>query len=186
MKVIGINGSPRIGGNNDLLLDKALEGAKAAGAEIEKLHLNTINFRGCQECADALTNGNCKVMDDMQGVLKKVIEADAVIIASPIFFGSVTGQLKCMIDRFQCYWMGKYTHKTVKPLSRKRGAFICVQGTDKESFFLNAKSVIKNFFATIDADYKAELSCMTIDRKAEVLEHPELLDKAFRIGKKIV
>ena len=186
MKVLGVNGSPRTGGNDDLLLDKALEGAKSAGAEVEKIYLNKLKYRGCQECSDALTNGTCKVMDDMQDVIKKVLEADAIIVASPVFFGSISGQAKCMIDRFQCYWMGKYVHKTVESLMKKKGVFISVQGTDREKFFLNAKDVVKNLFATINADYTAELSCKQVDNKGDILERQESLDKAFEIGKKLV
>lgn len=168
-----------------MLLDKSLEGAKAAGAEVEKIYLNKLKYRGCQECPDVLTDGNCRVKDDMQEVIKKILKADAVIIPSPIFFGSVTGQLKCMIDRFQCYWMGKYIHKTVKPLMKKKGVFLSAQGTDIDKFFQNAKDVVKNLFATIDTQYTAELSCKQIDNKGDILHKQEYIDKAYDIGKKL-
>ena len=101
MNILGINGSPRIGGNTDILLDKALEGAKDKGAVIEKIILNTFKFSPCQECENIKDDGTCIVEDDMQIIYKKIEEADAVILASPIFFGSLSAQTKMMIDRFQ-------------------------------------------------------------------------------------
>ncbi len=185
MKVLGINGSPRPKGNCDLLLEKALEGAAAAGAETEKLFLNKLSFRGCQECPDARTDGNCKIEDDMQSVFPKVFAADVIIVASPIFFGSVSSQTKAMIDRFQCYWMGTYMHHSVEQLMRKKGAFLSTQGNEKDEFFLNAKGVVKNFFATVNTEYAEELFCKKVDGKGAILGRQDCLDEAYRIGKKL-
>ena len=66
MYILGINGSPRTGGNTDILLDKVLEGAKGRGAGVEKVILNTLKFVPCQECAKVRNNGTCQIMDDMQ------------------------------------------------------------------------------------------------------------------------
>ena len=111
MNILGINGSPRIGGNTDILLDKVLEGAKAKGAKTEKVILNTLKFSPCQECENIRDDGTCIIEDDMQPLYKKIEEAEAVILASPIFFGSLSAQTKMMIDRFQCLWRAKYLFK---------------------------------------------------------------------------
>src|SRR3989338_614183 len=108
MYVLGINGSPRIGGNTNLLLDKALEGAKNKGAKIEKVILNKLKIVPCQECEVVRDDGTCKIEDDFQPLYDKIKKADAIILASPIFFGSLSAQTKIMIDRFQCYWRYKY------------------------------------------------------------------------------
>ncbi|MEI7904258.1 MAG: flavodoxin family protein [Candidatus Firestonebacteria bacterium] len=186
MKVLGINASPRKGGNTDFLLDQTLKGAGDAGAETEKIYLNRLNYRGCQECSDALTDGNCKVKDDLLEVIAKVLEADAVVIASPVYFGSVSGQLKCMIDRFQCYWMGRFVHKTVETQMRKKGVFLSVQGTEKEKFFLNSRDIVKNFMATINAEYTAELSCKLVDAKLDIQKRLDCLEQAYKIGEKLI
>jgi len=186
MYVLGINGSPRIGGNTDILLDKALEGASGKGAKIEKVILNKLKFSPCQECENVRDDGSCIVEDDMQSVYKKIDAADVIILASPIFFGSLSAQTKMMVDRFQCLWRAKYILKTVTTKKKKKGIFISVEGSTRKDFFDNAKSIVKNLFATIDADYTEELFCPEVDEKANILEHPDFLKKAFELGQRII
>jgi multimeric flavodoxin WrbA len=186
MKVLGINGSPRIGGNTDILLDKALEGAGERGADTHKIILNTLDFVPCHECAKVRDDGTCQVQDDMQTVYSKFDEADALILASPIFFGSISAQTKMMTDRFQCRWRAKYVLKKVLSECLKPGALICVQASTRQDFFDNAIAIVKNLFATMDVDYSDELLCPGVDEKGAVLEHPEFLEKAVDLGRRIV
>ena len=185
MKVLGISGSPRIGGNTDILLDKALEGARSKGAETEKIILNKLKFVGCQECESMKDDGSCIVKDDMQGVYKKIKDVDVLILASPIFFGSLSSQTKMMIDRFQCIWRAKYILKKDTGFKKKKGIFISVEGSSRMDFFENAKSIVRNFFAVIDTDYKDELFCPGIDAKGDILNHPDCLKKAHELGANI-
>ncbi len=185
MKVLGINASPRISGNTDILLDKALEGAKSKGAVAEKIILNKLKFVPCQECAEVTDDGQCRIKDDMQAVYKKIKEADAVIIASPVFFGSLSAQSKMMIDRFQCAWRVKYMLKKDIGYKKIPGAFISVEASDKKEFFENARSIVKNLFATVNISYKYELFCSGIDKKGSISERPGCLKKAFDIGSAI-
>lgn len=183
MKVLGINGSPRIGGNTDILLDKALEGAKDAGADTEKIALGGLTFSPCLECERLKDYGNCIVEDDMRAVYKKVKEADALIVASPVFFGSLSAQTKMMIDRFQCAWGAKYILKK-DIFKKKTGAFISAAASDRKDFFENSKAIVKNFFAVVNAAYKEELFCSGVDEKAAVLKRGDCLEKARRLGEK--
>ena len=186
MKILGINGSPRINGNIDLLLDKVLQGAGSKGAEAEKIILNKLEFVPCQECAKMADDGGCLVKDDMQAVYKKIKEADAIVFASPVFFGSLSAQSKMMIDRFQCAWRAKYILKKDNGYKKIPGAFISVEGSDRKDFFENSRAVVKNLFATINADYRYELFCPVIEAKGDILEHPGYLKKAFSIGAKLI
>ncbi len=186
MKVLGISGSPRIGGNTDILLDKVLQGARSKGADIEKILLNELRFVPCQECEKMADDGGCLVNDSMQSVYKKIKEADAIIFASPVFFGSLSAQSKMMIDRFQCAWRAKYIFKKAVGYKKIPGVFISVEGSKRIDFFENAKSVVKNFFATVNVQYKKELFCSGIDKKKDILKHAGCLKKAFNIGVKIV
>ncbi len=93
MKVLGIMGSPRIKGNTDLLLDEALKGAQSQGAEVEKITVANLKIAPCREIYACLKDGNCAIRDDMDGIYLKILAADAVIIASPIFFYTVSAQL---------------------------------------------------------------------------------------------
>ncbi|MGD9015317.1 MAG: flavodoxin family protein [Candidatus Omnitrophota bacterium] len=185
MRVLGINGSPRIGGNTDVLLDKVLQGAKAGGARIEKIILNRLKFSACQECANVRDDGTCIVEDDLQPVYKKIEQADVIILASPIFFGSLSAQTKMMIDRFQCVWRVKYILKKDIFKRKRKGIFVCVEASHREDFFTNAKSIVKNWFATINADYQDEFFCSGVDEKGSILKHPDILNKASELGEKI-
>ena len=183
MKILGISGSPRKGGCSDILLEKALFGARREGASVEKIILNNLKFSPCQECVNVRKNGTCQIEDDMQRVYSEVEGADGIILASPIFFGSLTAQMKMMIDRFHCLWLAKYVFKTYRWKKEKRGSFICVEASKREDFFENARSIVKNFFATIGAIYEEELFCFGIDSKEMLLKHHDYLERAFQIGK---
>lgn len=182
MYVLGISGSPRPGGNTDILLDKALLGAKEKGAETEKVILNDLKMVPCQECEQIKDDGTCKIEDDFQSVYAKIKKANAIILASPIFFGSLSAQTKVMIDRFQCYWRYKYVLGKVASSKKRPGALILIEASKRESFLENAKSIIKNFFATLDIDYKEELFCPGIDEKGKIHKHPDLMEKARSMG----
>ncbi|MBU1600359.1 flavodoxin family protein [bacterium] len=184
MKILGIGGSPRIGGNTDVLLDYALQGAKK-GAEVEKVILGKLHFAPCLECEDMPNDGKCLINDDMQMLYQKISCCDAVILASPIFFGSLSAQTKMMIDRFQCLWLAKYIYKTHKAEKKRLGGFICVASTTKANFFENAKAIVKNFFATIDTIYKEEMFVSGVEKKGMILEHRDYLEKAFEMGRVI-
>ncbi len=187
MKVLGIMGSPRNEGNTDVLLDKALEGAGASGAETEKIVINDLDISPCQEVEYENVNeaGLSVVDDDMHLIFRKVREADVLILASPTFFGSLSTQTKMMIDRFQCVWLAKNIFNKGIFTGEKRGAFICAQATGREDFFDNAKSIVKHFFATIGVKYQEEVFCPGVDKKGSVLEKPEFLEKAYKLGRKM-
>ena len=185
MNVLGINGSPRAGGNTDVLLDRALKSAKDSGANVEKIVLSGLTFSPCLECDDLKDDGSCIVKDDMQPVYKKIKETDALLVASPVFFGSLSAQTKAMIDRFQCAWRAKYILKNDIFRKKKVGAFISVQASDRKDFFENSKAIVKNFFAAINVDYREELFCQGAEEKGSVSKRSDCLRKAEELGRKI-
>lgn len=185
MNILGINSSPRIGGNSDILLDNALDGAQSIGAKTEKVILNNLKFSPCQECEDLKDDGRCIIEDDMQNLYRKIEKADVLILASPIFFGSLSAQMKMMIDRFQCVWRAKYILKKDIFKKKKTGAFISVAASRRKDFFNNAKSIIKDFFAIVNAAYKEELFCSGVEKKGDVLRKQNCLKKAYELGKGI-
>ena len=104
MQVIGINGSPRKQWNTATLVAKALEGAAAQGAETELVHLYDLDFKGCTSCFACKTRGGksygrCAMKDGLTPVLAKIATADALVIGSPIYFGSVTGETRSFLER---------------------------------------------------------------------------------------
>jgi len=79
MKVLAVLGSPRVGGNSDILLDQALAGAKDAGGKVEKIVLSKKKISGCLDCQRCNETGICAVQDDMLEIHKKILEADAIV-----------------------------------------------------------------------------------------------------------
>lgn len=185
MKVLGIMGSPRIKGNTDLLLDQALEGARSRGAEVEKMIADKLDIAPCREYYGCARDGNCVIRDDMDDVYPSLLNADGVIVASPMFFYGLTAQLKALIDRSQALWARKYLLKQDPPCSGRRGAFIAVGATKGENLFAGSVLTVKYFFETIGVEYFQELLVRGVDRKGEIREHPTALKQAFDLGAKL-
>ena len=104
MKVIGLNGSPRKNWNSAQMLEHALKGAAAAGAETELIHLIDLNATGCRSCfackrIGGKSFGRCAVRDDLTDILNRILEADAVIISAPVYFGDVPGMVRNLFER---------------------------------------------------------------------------------------
>jgi multimeric flavodoxin WrbA len=137
MKAIAVNGSPRKKWNTATLLEKAIEGAASEGAKTELFHLYDLNYKGCISCFACKTKngksyGKCAVKDELTQVLEKVNEADVIILGSPIYFGSVTGEMSSFIERL-LYPLLTYTDPPGTLFSRKvRTAFIYTLGATRE------------------------------------------------------
>lgn len=187
MKILGIMGSPRKKGNTDLLLDEALRGAKSEGAEVEKLIVIDLKIAPCGEFYGCLRDGKCVIDDDMQQVYPKLLEAEGIILASPMFFYGLTSQVKALIDRCQALWVRKYVLKQA-PLrpTRSKGIFISVGATKGKRLFEGAKLTLKYFFDAIDVEYSGELLIRGIEKKGEIKKHPTALEEAFQIGRRLV
>lgn len=104
-KVLILSGSPRKGGNSDLLCDEFLRGAVENGNQAEKIRVSEKKIGYCQACYYCRDNGGeCAVRDDMAEVMQKIIEADVLVLASPVYFYSIDAQLKAVIDRTVARW----------------------------------------------------------------------------------
>jgi multimeric flavodoxin WrbA len=185
MKILAIAGSPRRRGNTDALLDQAITGARSVGAEVEHVILSQLQIAPCIECNGCFETGRCVVQDDYQPLYDKTLEADGIMLASPIFFMNVSAHTKAFVDRFQCLWALKYVLKLAVPLppggERRRAIFLSTAGWHKTQFDC-ALSVVRAFLATIDAKLVGKLCINAIDDKGEVTEHPEMLEKARTLG----
>ena len=104
MKAIAINGSPRKGWNTEKLLKEALRGAESVGAETKLVQLYDLNYTGCKSCFACKKQGaesyQCVIKDDLAPVIEEIFTADALFLGSPIYFGDITGQMVCFIERF--------------------------------------------------------------------------------------
>ena len=178
-------GSPRIGSNTDTLLDEALRGAESQGAETEKIIVDRLKITPCHEYYGCLRDGNCVIRDDMDGIYPRLLEADIVIVASPMFFYSVTAQVKALIDRCQALWARKYVLKQSPPNSARKGAFIAVGATKGKQLFDGSILIVRYFFQAIGVKYADELLVRGVDKRDEIKEHPTALSDAFELGKRL-
>ncbi len=185
MNILGIMGSPRIKGNTDLLLDEALKGAQSQGAEVEKIIADKLKIAPCKEYYGCLNDGNCVIRDDMDDLYPKILDADVIIVASPIFFYTVSAQLMMLISRCQALWARKYVLKNLD-IPEKKGVFIGVGATRGEKLFDGPRLTIKYFFQAINAAYTGELLIIGVDKRGEIKDHPTALNDAYELGKRIV
>jgi multimeric flavodoxin WrbA len=188
MRVVGLNGSPRRGGNTDLLLAEVMKGAQSQDAESKTLVLNDLKISPCQHCDACFEAGVCRIKDDMQMVYKEMEKADRIVLASPIHFLGLTAQMKAMIDRGQALWARKYILEK-PPLGDKRprkGLFIAVGGMKLKNLFEPSLATVKAFFTVIDVEYAGELLFPGIDEKGAIKKHPTALKDAFAAGQKLV
>ncbi|HUU06816.1 MAG TPA: flavodoxin family protein [Thermoplasmata archaeon] len=187
-KVLGILGSPRLQGNTADLLDAVLEGARLAGAEVERLDLAAMRIDPCVECRRCDVDATCAVKtDDMHQIYARIREVDAIALASPIFFMSVSSQTKAMVDRCQSFWVERFVmqKRAYEGRARPKGLFVACAGSPKPIVFDPARHVVRAFFAAIDYEYAGEVLLGFTDdpeispRKAEVLERARLAGSAL-------
>lgn len=141
MKILALSASPHANGNSAHLIDELLAGARAAGADTERLDVNLMEIRGCQGDFICKKAGRCALKDDMQIIYDKVDRADAVVFASPVYMGDVSAQLKAVLDRLFPYLDASLASRIVPP---KRSAFIATQAQpDGKAFWAQLESFPK-------------------------------------------
>jgi multimeric flavodoxin WrbA len=185
MKVLGILGSPRRGGNSELLLRALLEGAAAGGAEVEEILLREKKISPCMEIYHCFKDGTCPIKDDMLGLYDKLLAADVVVLASPIFFYNVSAQTKAMIDRTQALWSRRYHLNQDFPGGNRQGVLLAVGATKGRLLFVGTRLTAKYFFDALNVRYAAEILVRGADDKGAIQEQPEVLEKARDLGRRL-
>jgi multimeric flavodoxin WrbA len=184
IKVLGISTSPRKNGNSDTLLCRALEGAESAGAQIEYIHLSDYKISPCSECNACYTTGKCRLEDDYNQILEKLLNIDRLIFATPIFFMTVCAQAKMLIDRGQCLWVRKHIlKKQLFDTERdRRATVIAVGGSRGIKQFDSIRSTMKTYLDCLDMRYVSGLFVNKVDKRGDIEKHPLALNEAFRLG----
>jgi multimeric flavodoxin WrbA len=116
MKIVGIVGSPRKGGNTEILVKAALDEIQKEGIETELITLAGKEIKPCDACESCRETGECHIKDDLPPILKMMLDADGIILASPVYYGSATPQIKALIDR-----SGYSTRAKKRPFENKVG-----------------------------------------------------------------
>lgn len=183
-KVLGISTSPRIKGNTDVLLRRSLAGAESAGARTEYVRLADYKIGPCIECNACHATGICNVRDDYQSLLEKILDADRLIFATPVFFMSVCAQAKMLIDRGQCLWAQKYIlKKDLFGSERDRRAMvIAVGGSKSKKQFDCIRLTMMSYFDSLQIRYVFNLFVSKVDARGEIEKHPAAINEAYRLG----
>lgn len=189
MKVLAVYGSPRRKGNTSILLKKAVEGARQAGAEVEEIVLRDLKMSPCLEIYGCKKTGRCVIQDDFQDFHDKILESEGLMLASPIFFYSVSALTKILIDRCQSLWVKKHwidqTPMGAESFKRK-GLFISVGATKGKKLFDGVLLTVKYFFEVLDMELWNSLLYRGMDFEGDVLKHPQYLKEAYEAGKDLV
>jgi multimeric flavodoxin WrbA len=187
--VLGIAASPRRGGNSDLLLEQALEGAAQAGAKVERIIAARLKIGPCIACDGCWEAGRCVVQDEYQMVYPRLLAAERIVLASPIYFMAISAQGKLLIDRCQCLWARKYVlHQPLSPTPSgepRRGALITTAGHHVKMGFRCAATTMRYFMDVLDAEFARELHAGDVEEKGAIQEHPDILEAAFTLGMRL-
>jgi multimeric flavodoxin WrbA len=211
LKVMAVNGSARKTGNTATLLEKALEGAAAEGAEVEMVHLYDLDFKGCTSCfackrIGGKSCGKCAMRDELTPILDKIPELDALILGSPIYFGNVTGEMRSFLERMLFpYLVYDKEHTMIFPKNLKNGWIYTMNVPESwlkdsgyEQLFKNNEKLLTRAFGSSESlivtdtyqfdDYSKYVSSMfdpehKAERKRDVF--PLDCEKAYQMGSRM-
>jgi multimeric flavodoxin WrbA len=186
-KVLIVKGSPRARGNSATLAEQVAAGARAAGAEVESVYLHGLDIRPCDACDSCqdVADLDCVIGDDMQLLYPKLREADAVVYASPIYWFSVSAQMKLFIDR--CYGLaGVDDWRRDHALAGKRIGVVLTYGDDDavKSGAINAIRMFQDAFAYIPAEIVGMVYGTASD-PGEIEGDQKVMGDAYELGRKL-
>ncbi len=184
--IAAIYGSPRRKGNTALLLQKAVEGAITAGAQVDEIVLRDYKISPCMEIYGCKKDGECAIKDDFQNIRDRILSSRGLMIATPVFFYTVSSHVKILMDRCQSLWVKKnWIHggaSEQKSFTRK-GLVISVGATKGKKLFDGMMLSMKYFFDVLDMTLWDALLFRGMDFEGDVFKHPDYLEQAFSRGR---
>jgi multimeric flavodoxin WrbA len=183
MKIAAIMGSPRKGGNTDTLLDEFLRGVSEGGGEAEKILIGELEIEPCRELLECEKTGRCPIEDEAESVFDKLLAAERIVIASPIFFYGLPARLKALIDRGQSLWARQRLSGNREEEPPKEAFALLLGATRGEELFDGALLTLKYFLRTVNFRITGKLLFREIEKKGDIRKHPTALDEAFRAGR---
>jgi multimeric flavodoxin WrbA len=188
MNVVAFHGSPRAGGNTDVLLNEVLKAVDPSEHNILLFRLNQMDIKPCQNCGGCDETGRCVIQDAMVEIYDAIRKADRIILASPIFFFSLSSQTKIMIDRCQAFWCEKYLLK--RPLNPgphgRKGLLLLVGGMKSDVGVKCGDATAKAFFRSISIPEHETLSFLSVDAKGAINNHPSAMKQGFEAGLRLM
>ncbi len=177
-----VNGSPRRNGNCAVLVEQAAAGARANGAHVEIFNLGELNIHPCDACESCQeANGVCVIQDDMQKLYPHLRQADAILIASPIYWFSVSAQTKIFIDR--CYALQGAVGNLLG--AKRFGVMLTYGDVDPyTSGAVNAIRMFQDIMRYLEADLVG-LVYGSANAPGEIRDRPEVLEQAYQLGQQL-
>ena len=155
MKIIGFSGSPRKSGNTSWAVEKILEGANKNGAETVFYSSSDLNIKPCRGCLGCVKSGNgCVIKDDMQNIYAALKDADAIVFASPVYMGQMTGQAKVFMDRLFSVNSPRFSPHYKEQEVKKKLLLLFTQGNPDKSKFQTYFDYTKQLFEMLEYDAK--------------------------------
>jgi multimeric flavodoxin WrbA len=183
---LALFGSPRKGGNTDILLEEFLRGCLDQGASCERIRLCELQVGGCNGCDGCAKTGRCVVEDGMQAVYEGLDRNDRIVMAAPIYFYNVPAQAKAVIDRTQALWSRKYSREETEERSGvapdRKGFFIGVGATRGKRLFDGTLHTMRYFFDAIDVEHVGTLVYGEVDEKGAIRDHPTAMRECYESG----
>jgi arsenate reductase len=188
MFILGFQGSPRKKGNSHHLLSTFMKEAQQYGADTMVIDVPRRDIRPCLELIVCEKKGYCPIKDDMQREIYALMrQADLIILASPVFFYSVTAQLKALIDRCQTLWARKYRLKLADPNSPwRKGLLLAVGATSGKELFTGLELTAKYFFDAVDASYEGSLTYPKIEGPNDLKHHSKMPGQVAAEAKRLL
>ena len=176
MNILVLNGSPRKKGNTEIMADAFIKGALEQGHQVEKVNLGHMKIAPCLACEFCFThNGVCVQKDDMAEILDKVDNADMIVFASPIYWVSISAQLKAAIDRLYA--------RAKKGFNIRYAALLLDSASD--GVYRSAVAAYEDTCSYLRWENKGILTVPGMDAKGD-MEHSDGVEKAYRLGKSLV
>lgn len=173
-KILVLSGSPRKGGNSDLLCDEFVKGAQEAGHDVEKIRVAEKNIGFCRACYACREGGVCVIKDDMAAVLEKMIEADVLVLASPVYFYSIDAQLKALIDRTLARWT---------EVKNKEFYYIVTAAEGEDAAAETTMACFRGYADCVEGAQEKGVICgLGVYEKGEVKDTPAM-NLAYEMGK---
>ena len=183
-KVLVLLGSPRRKGNSAILADQITKGAKSAKAKVETIYLHGKNIAPCKACMTCQKKGSegCSIPDDMQELYPKLIASDAWVIASPVYWFTMSAQTKIFIDR--CFALPAYQND---PFKDKRIAIAMVYGGEDpfDSGCVNALRTFQDIYKYTEANLVGMVYGSAMDA-GQIRDNEKVMQDAFELGKQLV
>jgi multimeric flavodoxin WrbA len=180
-KILAVVGSPRKGGNTDVLVSKMAEGAGAAGAQVEVIRLGELQIRECDGCHACWRGRPCSKKDDMQGIYPKIAASETIIFGTPVYWYGPTALMKAFIDRF-VYFNGEANRPMVRG---KRAAVAVVLEETHEQTWRPVVEFFERSLAYLEMELAGTIIVPGVGEKGAILKQPERLDDAYRLGSKL-